>query len=342
MIWLSPCRRFVSTKVFKTRPMTKANTDILDFARSVLQQEAAGIEQLVDLLDENFVAATDALLSCQGHVVVTGVGKPWLIGQKISATLASTGTPSFALHPSEAMHGDLGRLRSQDVVVAMSNSGSSEEVVRLLPVVKRIGCTIVGLTGVLDSPLGLAADVLVDMGRASEACPIGMAPSVSTTIMLALGDALALSVMKARNFGPEDYAQFHPGGSLGRSLMHVHEVMQPLAETAVVPQDATVADALNAITTAKTGAAFVTDQGKLVGVFTDGDLRRHIQDDNLLGQAIGEVMTVGGQFIELNALATEAVHILEKYRRGELAVVDAEGQLVGQVLLKDMISMHFL
>lgn len=317
-------------------------SDILDFARSVVRQEAAGLEQLAGLLDDSFVAATQALLGCQGHIVVTGVGKPWLIGQKISATLASTGTPSFALHPSEAMHGDLGRLRSQDVVVALSNSGSSEEVVRLLPVVKRIGCTVVGFTAVLDSPLSQAADIVVDMGRASEACPIGMAPSVSTTVMLALGDALALSVMKARNFSPEDYAQFHPGGALGRSLMHVHEVMQPMDQTAVVSKDATVADALNAITSAKTGTAFVTDRGRLVGVFTDGDLRRHIQDDNLLGQTINEVMTIGGQSVELSALATQAVHIFETYRMGELAVVDADDQLVGQILLNDMISMHFL
>lgn len=317
-------------------------SNVNDFARSVLRQEAAGIENLVALVDEKFEDSVTCILGCSGHVVVTGVGKPWLIGQKISATLASTGTPSFALHPSEAMHGDLGRLRSQDVVLALSNSGTSEEVVRLIPIVKRMGCKIIAVTGRTDSPLALAADFVLNMGDVGEACPIGMAPSVSTTAMLALGDALALTVMQARNFGPEDYAQFHPGGALGRSLMHVHEIMQPLAQTAVVTADATVADALNAITTAKTGAAFVTDAGKLVGVFTDGDLRRHIQDDNLLGQPISEVMTAGGQFVELDTLATEAVHILEKYRRGELAVVDADGRLVGQIALKDMISMHFL
>jgi len=318
-------------------------TATLEFARSVLQQEAEGIQQLGRLLGEEFEAAVELVLRCQGHVVVTGVGKPWLVGQKISATLASTGTPSFALHPSEAMHGDLGRLRSQDVVIAMSNSGTSEEVVRLLPVLKRMGCRIIGITAALESPLAMASNVVVDMGAASEACPIGMAPSVSTTVMLALGDALALAVMKERQFKREDYAQFHPGGALGRSLMRVSEVMQPLSDTATVDVvDSTVADALNAITEKKSGAAFVTQQGKLAGVFTDGDLRRHIQEDNLLVQPIAEVMTAGGLSIAADALASEAVHIFEKHRHGELAVVDAQGLLLGQVALKDMISMHFL
>lgn len=318
-------------------------SDITDFARSVLQQEAAGIENVVGLMDQSFDQAVSCILSCDGHIVVTGVGKPWLIGQKVSATFASTGTPSFALHPSEAMHGDLGRLRTQDVVIAMSNSGTSEEVVRLLPIVKRMGCSVIAVTGALESPLALAADVVINMGSAGEACPIGMAPSVSTTVMLALGDALSLAVMKARNFGREDYAKFHPGGALGRSLMKVVEIMQPLEETAIVEREgSTVIDALNAITQAKTGAAFVVDNSKLVGVFTDGDLRRHISDDNLLAQPIAEVMTTGGLSISPDALVTEAVHILQSYRRGELAVVDGSGHLVGQLALKELTSMNFL
>lgn len=317
-------------------------TDLTDFAQSVLRQEAKGIENVIELIDERFDAAIELLRSCQGHVVLTGIGKPWLIGQKISATFASTGTPSFALHPSEAMHGDVGRLRSSDVVVAMSNSGTSEEVLRLLPVIKRIGCPIIAITGALDSPLALAGDVVLDMGQMDEACPIGMAPSVSTTVMLALGDALSLAVMKARQFSLEDYAKFHPGGALGRSLMRVSEVMQPLGETAVVEVGSSVADALNAITLKKSGAAFITSQGRLAGVFTDGDLRRHISDDNLLGQSIGEVMTAGGQSVLQDAFASEAVQIFQQYRRGELAVVDEQGLLLGQVALKDMIALHFL
>lgn len=327
---------------FLEQVATKKMTEITDFARSVLRQEANGIENLIGLIDERFIAAIELLRSCEGHVVLTGIGKPWLIGQKISATFASTGTPSFALHPSEAMHGDIGRLRSSDVVIAMSNSGTSEEMVRLLPVIKRIGCPVVVITGVLDSPLALAGDVVLNMGQMDEACPIGMAPSVSTTVMLALGDALALAVMKARNFSLEDYAKFHPGGALGRSLMRVAEVMQPLGETAVVALESSVADALNAITLKKSGAAFVTSEGRLVGVFTDGDLRRHISDDNLLNQNVGEVMTPGGQSVLQDALASEAVQIFQKYRKGELAVVDKRGQLLGQVALKDMISLHFI
>lgn len=318
-------------------------SNITDFARSVLHQEAAGIENLVAMLDQSFERAVSRILACDGHIVITGVGKPWLIGQKISATLASTGTPSFALHPSEAMHGDLGRLRSQDIVVAMSNSGTSEEVVRLLPIVKRMGCTIIAVTGALDSPLALAADIVLNMGSVGEACPIGMAPSVSTTVMLALGDALSLAVMKERNFNREDYAKFHPGGALGRSLMKVVEIMQPLSETAAVEREgSTVADALNAITLAKTGAAFITDDTKLVGVFTDGDLRRHIKDENLLKQPIAEVMTRGGLSIDQDSLVTEAVRVLQSRKRGELAVVDKKGTLVGQLALKELISMNFL
>ena len=317
-------------------------SDQRDFARAVLNQEAQGISQLGTLLDDNFDTAVAAVLACTGHVVVSGVGKPWLIGQKISATLASTGTPSFALHPSEAVHGDIGRLRSQDLVVALSNSGTSEEIVRLLPIVKRLGCPVIALTGALESPLADAADIVLNMGATSEACPIGMAPSVSTTVMLALGDALALTVMKTRAFSREDYARFHPGGALGRSLMRVAEIMQTLTSTAVVDAAASVADALTEITLHKTGAAFVTESGQLKGVFTDGDLRRHILDENLLSQIMREVMTVGGYSVAADALATEAVGLMQMHRIGELPVVDAAGQLVGHVALKDLVSMNFL
>lgn len=318
-------------------------SELRAFGRDVLQQEAAGIVQLAGMLGEPFERAAELILSCTGHVVVSGVGKPWLIGQKISATLASTGTPSFALHPSEAMHGDLGRLRAQDVVILLSNSGSSEEITRMLPVVARLGCSIIGVTSALESPLALASDVVVDMGKTNEACPIGMAPSVSTTVMLALGDALSLAVMKARNFGREDYARFHPGGALGRSLMRVSEIMQPLEETAWVKRSARVADALQCITLHKGGAVFVVDgEGQLDGVFTDGDLRRHIELDNLLSQPIGEVMTQGCQVVLPDTLATEAVNKIQSFRIGELPVVDGDNRLVGQVALKDLVAMHFI
>lgn len=317
-------------------------SELLEFGRDVLRQEAEGISRLVEVLDGNFDAAAQLMLSCPGHVVVSGVGKPWLIGQKISATLASTGTPSFALHPSEAMHGDLGRLREQDVVLLLSNSGSSEEIVRLLPVLKRIGCSTIAVTAVLESPLAQSADVVLNMGKVDEACPIGMAPSVSTTVLLAIGDALALAVMKARKFGREDYARFHPGGALGRSLMRVVDIMRPRAETPWVERTATVADALNCITLHKAGAVFVLDAGILGGVFTDGDLRRHIGDDSLLSQPIGEVMTQGCRSVSAQALASEAVNVIQAFRIGELPVVNSAGQLEGHVALKDLVSMHFV
>lgn len=316
--------------------------DTREFAKQVLNQEADGIRQLAGLLDQSFDDAIQAILDCRGHVVVSGVGKPWLIGQKISATMASTGTPSFALHPSEAMHGDLGRLREQDLVIAMSNSGTSEEIVRLLPAVKRLGCRVIAVTSNPESPLADASDIVLNLGKTSEACPIGMAPSVSTTVMLALGDALALAAMKAREFGREDYARFHPGGALGRSLMTVREIMRPMNETAVVNHDANVSVALEAITTHKTGAAFVVESGKLMGVFTDGDLRRHVADANLLTQPIREVMTEGGYRVTADSLAPDAVRLIESHRIGELPVVDGDDRLVGHVALKDLVAMHFV
>lgn len=316
--------------------------ELIEFGRKVLREEAAGISALAPKLDSNFSDAVQLVIGCQGHVVLTGVGKPWLIGQKISATLASTGTPSFALHPAEAVHGDLGRLREQDVVIALSNSGASEEILRLVPEVQRLGCKVVAVTSALASPLAKAADVVLDMGKTDEACPIGMAPSVSTTVMLALGDALSLTVMRARNFGPEEYARFHPGGALGRSLMRVSEIMTGLTATATVDVGATVTDALNAITEHKAGAAFVVDNGKLAGVFTDGDLRRHIRDANLLSQPVREVMTQGGHMVSQSAQASAAVRLIEDHRIGELPVVDEADKLVGHVALKDLLSMHFV
>jgi arabinose-5-phosphate isomerase len=326
-------------------------SEIREFGKTVLQREAEGVTRLASLLDGNFDQAVEAILKCTGHVVVSGVGKPWLIGQKISATLASTGTPSFALHPSEAMHGDLGRLRRHDVVIALSNSGTSEEVNRMLPVIKRLGCLCIGVTANGESPLASNSDIVINMGKVSEACPIGMAPSVSTTVMLALGDALALAVMKARNFTKEDYARFHPGGALGRSLMKVGEIMRPIEETAVVGMTAMVVDALHAITLHKTGAAFIVDKGVVKGVFTDGDLRRHLGQDTLddgeglLAQPIVDVMTSPCLTISEDKLVPEAVRMMQREKGlviGELPAVDQNGKLRGHVALKDLVVMHFV
>lgn len=320
-------------------------SEISEFGRAVISQEAEGLRLLSAMVDASFDAAVNAILGCKGHVVVMGVGKPWLIGQKISATLASTGTPSFALHPAEAAHGDLGRLRAVDLVIALSNSGESDEVTRVLPALKRLGCRIAAITSNPDSSLAKHTDMLLKLPKAPEACPIGMAPSVSTTVMLALGDALALAVMKARNFTREDYARFHPGGALGRSLMKVTEIMRPLEETAVVGISATVADALTAITQQKTGAAFIVEMGMLKGVFTDGDLRRHVEEDELLSYPIVEVMTSPCLSIHEDKLAPEAVRMMQlgdKRVIGELPVVDAEGKIRGHVAIKDLAAMNFM
>lgn len=317
-------------------------SETLEFGKEVLLREGQAVSALSSLLDARFVQAVQLVLQCTGHTVITGIGKPWLIGQKISATMASTGTRSFPLHPSEAMHGDVGRLHADDVVIAMSNSGESEEVVRLLPVIKRVGCKLIGITAKPQSALAKHSDVVLEMGKFEEACPIGMAPSVSTTVMLALGDALALAVMKARNFSREDYARFHPGGALGRSLMKVSEIMRGLKETATVEHKATVKDALSAITKHKTGAVFIVEGKKLLGVFTDGDLRRHIEDDGLLKHKVTEIMTRPGKRIENEHLASEAVKLVQEFRIGELPVVNAKGELMGHVALKDLVSMHFM
>jgi arabinose-5-phosphate isomerase len=314
----------------------------IQFGKEVLLREGQAVAALAELLDARFEEAVQLVLKCTGHTVITGIGKPWLIGQKISATLASTGTRSFPLHPSEAMHGDVGRLHKDDVVIAMSNSGESEEVVRLLPVIKRVGCKLIGITAKPHSALAKHSDVVLEMGKFEEACPIGMAPSVSTTVMLALGDALALAVMKARNFQREDYAKFHPGGALGRSLMKVSEILRGLKETATVDHKATVKDALSAITKQKTGAVFILEGKKLLGVFTDGDLRRHIEDDGLLKHKVAEIMTQPGKRIEIEHLASEAVKMMQDFRIGELPVVNAKGELMGHVALKDLVSMHFM
>lgn len=312
----------------------------VEFGRKVIHAEAAALTRMAGLLDEQFDRAVEMVLACKGSVVVTGVGKPWLIGQKISATMASTGTPSFALHPAEAVHGDLGRVRNTDVVLAISNSGASEEVVRLLPLLKRDGVPLIGMTGRMESELARFSDVVLNMGRMEEACPLQLAPSVSTTAMLAMGDALALAVMERRGFTKEDYARFHPGGALGRRLMRVEEVMRPLARTAIVPPGATVKQALFAITQKKSGAVFITDgAGVLVGVFTDGDLRRHIDRGVSLGDsAISTVMTQGGIRVVAGELAASAAHVMQERRIDELPVVDGKGVLLGHLDVQDLLA----
>lgn len=320
------------------------STTIQAFARRVIETEAETLTRLAGLIDHQFEQAVQMVLACTGSIVVTGVGKPWLVGQKISATMASTGTPSFALHPAEAMHGDLGRVRKSDVVLAISNSGTSEEVVRLLPLLKRDGVPLIGMTGRPESDLGRYSDVVLNLGRIEEACPLALAPSASTTAMLAMGDALALAVMEQRGFKSDDYARFHPGGALGRKLMRAGEVMRPTAKTAIVAPEATVKQALFAITQRRSGAAFVVDGGgKLLGVFTDGDLRRQIDRGAALADLpISGVMTSPGIRIDSGELAASAARVMREKQIDELPVVDADGVLLGHIDVQDLLAIGII
>jgi len=317
----------------------------IEFARQVVRLEAAAVAALEALLDERFGRAVDLVLACEGHVVTTGMGKSGLIAQKLSATLASTGTPSFFLHPAEAIHGDLGRVAPKDLVIALSNSGATDEVLRLVPSVKQIGARLVAITGVLDSPLAREADCVLPLGALPEACPVGLAPTTSTTAQLALGDALAMAVAKRRNFSREDYALYHPGGELGRSLLRVVELMRradlvPAARVGTVTKDALVeAGGLGR----RPGALpVVSADGKLAGLLTDGDVRRHVlRDPSFVKKPIEAVMTPKPLTIRADQLAAEAWHMMKERNFDELPVVDHEGRYLGLLDVQDLLDAGF-
>lgn len=312
----------------------------VDFGVEVLRAEAQAIEQIAERLGEAFVDAVERVLRCSGRVVVSGMGKSGIVGQKISATLSSTGTPSIVLHPAEAIHGDLGSVVAGDVVVAISNSGETAELLALIEPLKRQQVELIALTGRADSTLARHSDGLLDIGRVEEACALKLAPSVSSTAMLALGDALALTVSKLRNFSREDYARFHPGGSLGRQLMTVAELMRSGEQCPVVTEEATVRDLLAAITRARAGAAIVTDAaGRLTGIFTDGDLRRHLADDGELTVPARVVMTADPRVVSAETLVAEAHGLMRQHKIGDLPVVDGNHQPVGLLDIKDLLGL---
>src|SRR3989339_501023 len=290
-----------------------------DYARQVLRNEAEAILSVVSNVDGDFEKAMEMMYNCGGSVIVSGIGKAGIIGQKISATLASTGTPSHFLHPAEAIHGDLGRLRKGDIVLVLSNGGETDEIVRLINLVKQLDIEMIAITGVDDSTLGKYANVVLCMGKQSEACPLGVAPSVSTTCMLAIGDALALTVMKARNFGVEDYVRFHPGGSLGAKLMTVEQSMmfKPGEKLPLASENDTVRMMLEKTDDVKRhGATMVVDeQGKLAGIITDADLRRLLTQKKEAGFdcRVGDIMTAGCKRIKVTALAAEATALFHKF-----------------------------
>ena len=316
----------------------------LDYAREVIKAEAEAIDAVTPIVDDSFAEAAGMIYNCTGSCIVSGIGKAGIIGQKISATMASTGTPSHFLHPVEAVHGDLGRLRKDDIVIVLSYGGETDEIIRLINLVKQLQIKLMAITGDSESTLSKYADVVLCMGQMSEACPLGVAPSVSTACMLAVGDALAFTVMKARNFGVEDYARFHPGGSLGAKLMTVEQSMmfRPGEKLPVAQVTDTVKELLEKTSDVKRhGAVMVVDKGgKLAGIVTDADLRRLItqQGQQAFKFKAADIMTADCKRIRADALAAEATAIFHKYRIDDLPVVDSDDRPVGLIDVQDIVT----
>ncbi|MCC7011735.1 MAG: KpsF/GutQ family sugar-phosphate isomerase [Planctomycetes bacterium] len=315
----------------------------LERAREVIRVEARTIARLETLLDQRFVQAIELLVTCKGKIVCTGMGKAGLIAQKVSATFASTGSDSIFLHPAEALHGDLGRIRSGDVLLALSNSGETAEVKVVVPVARKIGARVIAMTGAPQSGLAQLADIVLDIGRVDEACPLGLAPTASTSAMLALGDALAMVLSHERKFSREEYALYHPAGSLGRKLLRVGEVMRRNAELPLVPSGAPLSSALRAMghTPGKPGAALiVSPTGALAGIFTDGDLRRLVDERGGVRreEAIDAYMTRNPKFVRPDQLLEEAERILREYRVDQIPVLDDAGKPVGLLDVQDILD----
>ena len=311
----------------------------LESGRRVLEIEARAVRELADRLDVNFVRAVQIVLGCKGRVVVCGIGKSGHIARKIASTLASTGTPAFFVHPAEASHGDLGMVTRDDVMIALSNSGESGELLVIVPLIKRLGGKLIAMTGNPNSTLAREADVHLDAKVAEEACSLGLAPTASTTAALALGDALAVTLLEARGFGKEDFARSHPGGSLGRRLLtHVHDVMRTGQAIASVPQSASFSEAILEVSRKGMGmTAVIGNSGQVVGIFTDGDLRRALEKgDDLRTMSVGKLMTPNPRCVRPDQLAAQAADIMEQHKISQLLVVDANQHLVGALNMHDL------
>jgi arabinose-5-phosphate isomerase len=317
----------------------------LRLGREIIRSEGEALLALADALGDEFCRAADLVFACQGSVIVSGMGKAGLVGQKIAATLASTGSRSHFLHPGEAIHGDLGRIHKNDAVLMLSFSGQTDEIVRLLPALDQLGAPVIAITGRNDSPLARAAAVTLPLGAIREACPLGLAPSTSTTAMLALGDALALVVSRMRNFTAEDFARFHPGGSLGLKLAKVEEVMRPIVTCRVAHASKSVRQAL--VTQSRpgrrTGAIMIVDDaGLLVGIFTDSDLVRLLEGnrDQAIDGPISAVMTRGPTAVPLGTRLSGACEILAQRKISELPVIDGDGRPVGLIDVTDVVGVR--
>ncbi len=317
-----------------------------DVAKQVLEIEADAVKNLVNYVDDTFVEAVELVYSSVGRIIITGMGKPGLIGRKISATLASTGTPSLFLHPAEAIHGDLGMVTKEDVVIAISHSGETDEIVKLLNTIKKIGSKLIAITGNPASTLANNSDVLLHVPIDKEACPLGLAPTASTTAQLAMGDALAVALLDKRGFKPEDFALYHPGGSLGKKLLTVKDIMRKGQDNPIVSKEVTIKEALLGITSARAGSCSIVDtDGKLLGIFTDGDLRRHLENENvtnLLAMNITEVMTISPFTIHEDRLAAEALNLLGEKSIDEIPVVNNNEEPVGLLDVQDLLKAGFL
>lgn len=312
-------------------------------ARKVLEIESAAINELTQKINHSFIKACQIVIGCKGRVVVTGMGKSGHIARKIAATMASTGTPTFFLHPAEASHGDLGMLTKQDVLLALSNSGETEEILSILPLVKRLGVPIISMTGNPNSSLANFSDAHVDVTVKKEACPLGLAPTASTTAALAMGDALALAVLEARGFTANDFAQSHPSGRLGkRLLLKIEDIMHKGPAVPRVSENAKLSMALMEMTQKRLGFTTVVamdDPEQLLGIFTDGDLRRTFEKGlNIHETPISEVMTKNCKHMVVGALASEAINLMEKIKSFDLPVLNLEGKLVGALNLHDLLQ----
>ena len=309
-------------------------------AKQVILTEAQAVKGLVNKLDKNFLAALDMIAKSPGRLIVSGMGKTGIIGRKIAATLSSTGTPSIFMHSAEAVHGDLGQVTADDVVILISTSGETQETTRLAPLLKKIGAKTIAMTGNVKSTLAKSCDSVLDVGVRTEGCPLGVAPMASTTATLVMGDALAACLIVRKKFRKEDFAFYHPGGSLGRQLyLKVEDIMRCGKNYPVVRSDALVKDVLVAITRARCGSACVVNtKGKLVGILTDGDIRRHFEHEHIfLSQKVREVMTKQPSMIRRSELAVEAFHILKSKKIDELRVVDDQGRSVGLLDIQDLL-----
>lgn len=316
---------------------------MLERAREVLRLEAEAVLELIPRIDDNFAAAVKMILDCEGRTVVTGMGKSGLVGRKLAATLASTGTPSFFLHPAEGIHGDLGMVTCHDVVIAMSNSGETMEVINILPSLRRIGAKIIAMVGNADSTLGKNADLILNVGVSKEACPLGLAPTSSTTAALAYGDALALALLQKHNFTAKQFAIFHPGGSLGRKLLlTVGSIMHKGSENPLVRAETTVQEALFVITDKGLGAVSVVDEnGIMQGVLTDGDIRRGLSKGiDFLKRPVKELMTRTPKTITEDKLAAQALHLMESNKPKPitvLPVIDENRKVIGLLHMTDLV-----